>query len=465
MSTRTGVSFAIACLISTGSAPRVGVAWAQPGGVAAWEQQIADHPDDERAYEGYAMAAIGAGRYDDAITRLRSAVDRMPRFGRGYYLLGVAYRSNGEHALAAACYRRCIELGAQVNDARYGLARALAADGDKRGAIEALSRYVNDERDPQKARYVETARAELAALRKELARAASPGALRAEADKLKAAGRLEEAVASYRLAIEAEPDDALLRNELGTALFALKRYIEAAEAFAAATERDGTYAVAWFNLGSALRKAERHAEAVRAGMRYVELLPADPDGWYGLAQSRDAAGDDRGAADAYRRFLAIESRPSQQRYVTRAREALSSIESRQRAGAMGLKPIDRDDVLPMGAAGPRDLRDPFDLDATADPDAPGNALEPYAPTPPSSAPGADGPTGGARTREYLAALGAYRRALAAQLERVTTRYEKGAALAVAGKGREAAAAWDAVTLEDAQVTAARRQIEKLREKK
>ena len=472
MCTRTGVSgftcIAIALATCLTAAPD-----ARADELSSWAQGIADRPSDPQAYEAYAVAAMTARRWDDAIRALRAGVDRVPQFGRGYYLLALAHRNKGEWAEAAGYYRTCISLKSQVNDARFGLAKALVALGDRVAAIEELRHYIADEHDPLKERFVEAARVDLAALERQQAAApatpATAASLRADADKLKAAGRLEDAAIGYRRAIEAAPSDALLRNELGTVLFALRRYVEAAEAFAAAAERDGTYAVAWFNLSSALRKAERPAEAVRAGMRYVALLPADPDGWYALGQARDLAHDDHGAADAYKRFIAIESRPAQQKYVEKAKAQLAQLESKQRAGAMGLKPMERDDILPMSDGAHGDLRDPFDAGGARGVDADVESAGSIAVD--ASGRGGDGgarkgdAAGVARAREYLAALAAYRHALAAHADRVSARCEKGAALAVAGRIKEANAAWDAVPLEDEKLAAARRQLEKLRGKK
>jgi tetratricopeptide (TPR) repeat protein len=461
-----------------------------------WARAIAEHPEDARGYEGFAMAAMAERRWDEAIAQLRAGVGRVAGFARGYYLLAVAYKSRGEWAEAASYFRICVTLGQQVNDARYGLGRALAELGDRAGAIEALRRYVADERDPAKARFVEAARVELSRL-EAVARepAAAPVADEAdieaanqaanEADRLQAAGRFEEAVAAYRRAIAVAPDDARLRNELGASLFQLRRFSEAADAFQAAVDRDRGYAVAWFNLGNALRNAGRAAFAVSAGERFVELAPADPDGWFALAESHDASGDPKGALAAYQSYLALEKRPDRERLVARARNAVAALEARTAAA----DPYQSDAVMPFVEERPagdarqrrfRDLRDPFGaLDGPGGGDdlmnpfsagarRPRAMLDPFGEASATEARGRregdDASALSVRNRAHAAALSAYRRALAAHIERVTVRYEKGVALSLAGRAREAAAAFDAVPLDDAALADARQKLERLRDR-
>jgi tetratricopeptide (TPR) repeat protein len=382
----------------------------------------------------------------------------------------VAHRSRGDWAEAASYYRVCLSLHQQDNDSRYGLGKALAAVGDRAGAIEALRRYMADERDPSKAEFVQRARGELAALEASAASAAAvpsaeAAALRAEAARLQSGGRLEAAVGAWRRYLELSPGDALAHNDLGNALFALHRYDEAVVALQGATALDRRYAVAWFNLTNALRKAGLVSDAVRAGERFVELEPSDPDGWYALAQAREAAGDSRGAVNAYRDFVALERRPERRKFVDKAERALAALGRSTAASDLDDAAVDRDDVLPMGSV-PHlaELRDPFDADAgTGDdllnPFAPRRVTEPEPPR--RGASDGDGEAV-ARAREYAAALAAYRRALAAHAERVSVRWEKAVTLVIAGRMREASATFDSIGLDDEALVAARRSIERLR---
>src|ERR1700758_5015823 len=70
---------------------------------------IDEHPDDVKAYDAFAVAALKAKRYDDVIHRVKSCTARLPDCTQGYYWLALAYRSKKEWADAADYYHRVIE--------------------------------------------------------------------------------------------------------------------------------------------------------------------------------------------------------------------------------------------------------------------------------------------------------------------------------------------------------------------
>ena len=450
----------------------------------AWKRAMSDRPDDAASYEGYALTALAQRRWDEAIGGLQAGLGAVPGFVRGYYLLAVAHRSRQDWLDAAASYRVCIALHQQDNDARYGLGLALLALGDGPAAAEVLRRYVADEVDPAKARYVEQARRDLATLDSDGGggRHVEAPSLRFEAARQTAAGHHAEAATAWRRFLAYNPAEAAAYNELGAALHELRRYPEAVVALRTATTLDPAHTVAWFNLGRSLRRAGHKAESVHANERFVELSPDDPDGWYALAQAREAAGAEPGAViDAYQNFIAIEHRADRKKYVEHADKAVAAL------GGTGARPepraaADRDDVLPPGPAIShlRDLRDPFEGGVQyVDSD---DLINPFSVGARRSAAGAAGATAiaalgdnespsaepaaaqEARVREYASALAGYRQALAAHVDRVSARYDRGVGLLVAGRLREASAAWDGIALDDEQLAAARRSIDRLRRK-
>src|SRR4051812_36624724 len=69
-------------------------------------QRVIDaNPEDAKAYDSYATAAIQKGMFDDASSRLKLGIARIPDFARAYYLLGVASRSKKAWNDAAVYYR------------------------------------------------------------------------------------------------------------------------------------------------------------------------------------------------------------------------------------------------------------------------------------------------------------------------------------------------------------------------
>lgn len=94
-----------------------------------------------------------------------------------------------------------------------------------------------------------------------------------------AAGRVDDAIAAYRLALELEPASAISRFNLGTALAAANQPDAAIETLALAVEgfAEGRgKAVAHYNLGNALARAGRLDDAL-ASYRASLRLRADED--------------------------------------------------------------------------------------------------------------------------------------------------------------------------------------------
>ena len=234
----------------------------------ALAQAIEQSPDDARTYDAYASAALKQKRWDDAIRKLKIAVARIPDYPEGYYKLAYAYRQKNEWADAADYYRRYVVLNPSRTDTYYGLGAALEGMGDKKGAIAAYDKYVALEKAPDKQRFVDSAKAELAKLDPSSRRAAAgrlqrgrrrrqpappvenAASLRAQAEELRKANRLPEAAAAYKRAIAADRGNLDLYNDLGNVYFALKQYGDAAGAFA---RRDASRSVATRSAGTTWR--------------------------------------------------------------------------------------------------------------------------------------------------------------------------------------------------------------------
>jgi tetratricopeptide (TPR) repeat protein len=94
-----------------------------------------------------------------------------------------------------------------------------------------------------------------------------------------AAGRLEEAEAAFRSALEANPAHAIAHAELGIVLRRQGRFAAADDAYRAALEHDPGYALAWRNRGVLLDLyLGRPTEALECYERYLALVGgADAD--------------------------------------------------------------------------------------------------------------------------------------------------------------------------------------------
>src|SRR5690606_30561705 len=116
-------------------------------------------------------------------------------------------------------------------------------------------------------------------------------------------GRVEDAVSTYRRAIEREDADAASWLKLGNALALLQEYEPGAAAFREAITRAPQLAAARNGLGACLMHLGRTADAVAALEAAAELDPADPNPLMNLALLREREGDRDAARAAWERVL------------------------------------------------------------------------------------------------------------------------------------------------------------------
>lgn len=112
----------------------------------------------------------------------------------------------------------------------------------------------------------------------------------------------------------------------GEALLREKRFADAAAKFKAATVADPTFALAWYDLAYAQRRAGRCDEAVVAYRRFAAVRPGEPDPFYGLGLCLKELGDRTGAIAALKKYLSLENRPTEQKFVDKARAEVAALE-------------------------------------------------------------------------------------------------------------------------------------------
>lgn len=93
------------------------------------------------------------------------------------------------------------------------------------------------------------------------------------ANKLRQEGKLEEAIASYRQAIEQNPNFYLSHHNLGETLAKLDRWDEAVTSYDRAIQLNPNSVWSYYNLGEALAKLCRWDEAIASYHRAIELSP------------------------------------------------------------------------------------------------------------------------------------------------------------------------------------------------
>jgi len=119
------------------------------------------------------------------------------------------------------------------------------------------------------------------------------------------AGRVDQAEASERRAIELNPVLPEPHNHLGVLLAGSGRLAEALQRFEIVTTLDPNNARAWNNRANVLRDLGRSGEAVAAYRRAADLSPGDADSWNGLGVMDVQAGRAGEAVVLFRKALAL----------------------------------------------------------------------------------------------------------------------------------------------------------------
>ncbi|HEY3356249.1 MAG TPA: tetratricopeptide repeat protein, partial [Polyangia bacterium] len=294
-----------------------------------------------------ARELLVAGRFDEAVQRLRGAVAQKPDLAVAWYDLGYAQRRLGHYVEAVRAYGEYTRLKPTDPGALFGLGLSHKGAGAREAALRTLRSYVEREKRSGEQRWVARARELIAELTAPEPRGpaaepppaapapavAAPGEppaiaaprLKAEGDRARAARKLDLAIEKYRAAIKLNPRLIDAWNELGNLYFELKRYGEAVEAFRGSLKLDPVFSLGWYNLGQSLRRLGRNAEAVEAYERYTKLRPDDPDPWYSLGLARKDLGELRGAVVALERYVALEQRPAEARFVEAARGLIAGL--------------------------------------------------------------------------------------------------------------------------------------------
>jgi Flp pilus assembly protein TadD len=165
------------------------------------------------------------------------------------------------------------------------------------------------------------------------------------ASVLETRGRPEEALAEYRLALEARPRSAPALNNLGALLQSMGREADALAAWRDAVRADPEYANARYNLGNALAARGAFAEAVPHFREAARLQPGDAGALGNLGAALLAAGRAEEAQGALEHAVALDPRSLNARFNLakallargRAQDALRQLEEARR-----IAPADED---------------------------------------------------------------------------------------------------------------------------
>ncbi|MHC4809946.1 MAG: tetratricopeptide repeat protein [Planctomycetota bacterium] len=204
------------------------------------------------ATTGLAARTIDRNRdYATPVTLWTATVEAAPHNHRARMNLGVALRDAGRNDEAVAVLATALDMQSNDPIAQLNLGAALLDEGRLDEATEMLRIAATRLRD-------------------------RPRAWILLGDAHRTAGRMDEALSAYRRAVAVQPDPAI-RLRLGNALADAGRLDEAAAEFetaAGTTDDDRLRASAMFNLGNT---RYRQQDFPRAAAAYEAALAADPD--------------------------------------------------------------------------------------------------------------------------------------------------------------------------------------------
>ncbi len=192
---------------------------------------------------------IREGRAEDAIRRLRTAVEFLPSNPQAWNHLGLAYHAAKKPSEAVEAYQQALRLDRNLAVAYFNSGCLYLEHGEPTLATDALWAFVG------------------------LQPRAVEGWVRLGQAQLRTR-KWDQAERSFSEALRLAPGRVDALNGLGIALHQRRKVQEAWESFTNAVIRDPGFAPAWMNLGVVAHQSGAPGKAVQAYKQYVSLRPA-----------------------------------------------------------------------------------------------------------------------------------------------------------------------------------------------
>lgn len=317
----------------------VALAKADPQGILAvesFEEALRRAPDDPRIRFNLGALYLARGDLERAVREYEAGLSRAPNDPAARLILGYALQQLQRSPEAEAAYRKVIEIGGpEAEKAWLNLGLILEARGETDAAVEAYRKGPPD--DPLThfnaglilARSGRTADA--VPLLEEARRKAAqmgirdPRFERAHAEALAESGRLDDALAAYRAALQAGGPAAEIRYRLGLLLVQRRRPEEAEAEFRAALDAAppaALRALALVNLGALLDAQGRTEDAIAAYREAIAVDARRPETYYNLALLYQRAEKYDRAVEALQSVLRLGPTPALE---AKARTALGNV--------------------------------------------------------------------------------------------------------------------------------------------
>jgi len=191
---------------------------------------------------------LGAGRAEEAIRRLRTAVEILPSNAQAWNHLGLAYHEAGRPAEAMQAYDRALQLDRNLTVAYFNSGCLHLEQGQPALAADSLWAYVG-----LQPRVVE-------------------GWVKLGQAQLRSK-KWDQAEKSFLEALRLHPARVEALNGLGVAYHQRRKVREAWQSFTNAVSRDPSFAPAWLNLGVIAHQNGAKLPALEAYRQYANLRP------------------------------------------------------------------------------------------------------------------------------------------------------------------------------------------------
>jgi serine/threonine-protein kinase len=273
-------------------------------------------------YSSLGTVLMNQNKLDEAVAEYRKAIELDPRRATSHRNLGIVLARQGKTDEAVEAQRKAAGLDPSYASAHYNLGLGLVIQGKYEDAVRA--HRTATELDPKNAIYhhglgsalERQAKWEQAADAFRTATRIEPTAQRHSSLGYNLAnhGKLDEAIAEHRKAIELDPKRGLSHRNFGLALAKQGKPAEAVEAYRRAIDLSPKYAATYPSLGLALTELGRLEEAVAAYRTYVQLNPKDAFAFTKLGDVLDKLGRSEEAREAYRHAVSIDPKHAASHY-------------------------------------------------------------------------------------------------------------------------------------------------------
>jgi superkiller protein 3 len=273
---------------------------------------------------------VELGRLDEAVASYRRAIELDPKSVAPHYNLAIALGQQKKVDDSVASYRRAIEL--DPTDARYpmNLGNQLLKQPDPDAALASFRRaaslwsgkhdayavewHANALRSIAKLEpVIERRNRQLATLRGER-ESKDAGELYQAANLGYERGDWQLAIRCYHLALELDPNVAVVHFELGCALDQLGRLDAAIASHERAIELDPKDARFHFNLAHCLLKHGELDDAIASFREFLELEPKAAAGWALLSNALSQSGETDEAIACARKAVELDPKNAMAHY-------------------------------------------------------------------------------------------------------------------------------------------------------